>query len=460
MEKIQQRFIPALLFILKIYLAITIGFIRLSSCSYVQDKSLVKQLEHSLKHELLDAWYPGSIDSTNGGFLSDFTYDWRVEGPQNKMLVTQTRHVWTTSQAARFYHDSIYRTIAEHGFQFLKKYMWDPEFGGFYMSRNSEGGPDNKSYANNKTAYGNAFAIYSLASYYTMSGDTSALNLAIKTFYWIEKHSHDPVNKGYFDRMLRDGSLITQKNSNLRGIDLKSSQWKDQNSSIHLLEAFTSLYKIWPDSLLHERLLEMYYLIRDTITTDKGFLTLYFEYNWTPVSYRDSTEAIRKANHYFDHISFGHDVETAFLMMEASHALGIENDEITTSVAKRMVDHALENGWDDKLGGFYDGGYYLAGSDSITILNKEKVWWVQAEGLNALLLMATLFPQKTKYTEAFVKQWDYIDSYLIDHKHGGWYESGLDTNPEQAKAPKAHDWKINYHNARALMNCIKTLKEM
>ena len=144
-------------------------------------------------------------------------------------------------------------------------------------------------------------------------------------------------------------------------------------------------------------------------------------------------------------------------MLEASHVLEIEADIKTLSCARTMVDHALENGWDDSKGGFYEAGYYFNDTDDISIIDDAKIWWVQAEGLNALLLMAKLFPEENKYYKAFRKQWEYIIKYLVDHKYGGWFEEGLDNSPDKLKACKAYDWKINYHNARALMNCIKML---
>ena len=68
--------------------------------------------------------------------------------------------------------------------------------------------------------------------------------------------------------------------------------YKDQNSSIHLLEALTELYQVWPDPLVKERLAELLYLVRDKITNSKGDLALFFQPDWTPVSFRDSSEAI------------------------------------------------------------------------------------------------------------------------------------------------------------------------
>lgn len=423
--------------------------ILLTSCGDAiksEKEILIRQFEKVLKENVLGAWYPITIDTLYGGFLSDFTYDWQPSGPQNKTAVNQTRHVWTTSQAALFYDDEYYRHIAEHGFKYLKDTMWDETYGGFYTVRDRCGYPIPGPESNTKTAYGNAFGIYSLAAYYNLTGDSAALDLAKKTFFWLDKHSRDPEYPGYVDRMDRDGTWLHDR------------YLKDYNSSIHLLEAFTELYRIWPDTLVRERLFEMFTLISDALTHDKGFLLLFFERDWTPVSFRDSSAAIREANYYFDHVSFGHDVETAYLMLEALHALGIEDDRHTLSIAKKMVDHALDHGWDHEKGGFYYRGYYFDESLTMTIVNNSKQWWVQAEGLNVLLLMSRLYPEDERYYSSFIKLWEYINTYLIDHEHGGWFIEGIDNNPEARSAPKATVWKVNYHTARALMNCIAMLR--
>lgn len=415
-------------------------------------------MENSLKTELLDAWYPVSLDTSNGGFLSDFTDDWQPRGRQNKMIVTQTRHIWTASEAAKFYAGDEYLKIAKHGFDFIKEKMWDKKYGGFFMYRNTQGESSGGWFSgrSGKQAYGNAFAIYALSSYFRASGDSGALRLAQKTFHWLEKYSRDSQFGGYMDQLQRNGRWLCEEPPTAHSHN--SICWKDQNSSIHLLEAFTALYSVWPDSLLHERLQELLILIRDTIAGDKGYLTLFLQQDWTPVSFKDSSEEFRQKKYYWDHVSFGHDVETAFLILEAAHALGHEADTTTLKIARKMTDHALANGWDDENGGFYDQGYYYKSSNSCAIIRDKKVWWVQAEGLNALLLMSQLFPNEPKYAAAFQKQWDYIKTNLIDHKHGGWYGEGLDKSPEYQKRPKASDWKINYHNSRALMNCIRMLR--
>jgi len=421
-------------------------------CCKKENDSLRKVFDTEFLN-LLHAWYPASIDSVDGGFLCDFSYDWKPDGAQQKMVVAEARHVWTCSKAFMKLKDSTYLKLAKHGYECLKNQMWDKKYGGFYMLLDKQGNILKDSYTDEKRAYGNTFAIYALAAYFEASKDTSALILANETFLWLEKHSHDAKNKGYFDLMTRNGDLWNKSNYQSKTGDAPRAMYKDYNSSIHLLEAFTDLYKVSKDSLVKVRLQEMFELVRDKFVYKDGYLTLHFTQDWKPISYRDSTEKARKEFSYYDHVSFGHDVETAFLMLEAADALGIPKDAKTITVAKSLVDHTIKTAWDSVYGGIYYEGYYLKNQSKITIINKEKCWWAEAEMLQALLCMSKLFPDEPQYRELFIKQWNYCKKYLIDPKHGGWYFVGTDYRPEEVKNPKASYWKVNYHDGRALMNC-------
>lgn len=251
---------------------LTILFLLFFSSLSAQEKdtldSILKQMEVAARQQLLDKNYPHNIDSAHGGYLSTFTYDFKPYGEQDKMIVTQSRHIWSTSKAALFYKDTSYKGMARHGYYFLRDKMWDSVYGGFFNLVSRVG--EVKSTI--KEAYGNSFAIYGLAAYYACSGDTNALNLAKATFMWLEKHSHDKQHKGYFQHLQRDGTPVKRTVSTPGTSDLG---YKDQNSSIHLLECFTELYSVWPDPLLKKRLEEMLVLIRDTMVTAKGYLQLF-----------------------------------------------------------------------------------------------------------------------------------------------------------------------------------------
>ena len=414
---------------------------------------IANEMAKSVTTELLDKYYPQNVDSLYGGFITTYTYDFKATGPQDKMIVTQARHTWTTSKAALAYpQKTFYIKCAENGFHFLRDVMWDKEYGGFYNLVDRQGKPKINPRAP-KEAYGNAFAIYALSAYYKASKDTGALSLAKKTFAWLEAHSHDPVYKGYYQNLQIDGTPMASTIANPEG------SYKDQNSSIHLLEAFTELYEVWPDPLVRKRLEEMLRLIQHKMITKKGYLILFLTADFKPISFRDSSEAYIRQHKFTDHVSFGHDVETGYLMREASHALGMKNDKATIDLGKRMVDHALQNGWDSTLGGFYDEGYYFKSKPGISILLDSKNWWAQAEGLNTLLLMADRYPNDTmQYFAKFKQLWNYVQTYLIDHENGDWYEEGLDKEPQRKTALKAQIWKATYHNYRALANCIQRLK--
>lgn len=441
LQGVLAAILPALMFILP-------------SCSPSKDRlEMADILERSIQTEMINHWYPRAIDSVEGGFFSNYSYNWTPEENQDKFIVTQTRHTWSNAHAAMLYPDNpLYRKAAVHGFAFLRDVMWDKEQGGFYQLVDRSGKP----LQDMKTAYGNSFGIYALSTYIRATGDTGALSLVKEAFAWMEKNSHDPLRKGYFQHLERSGKPIARPDS----IESTSEiGYKDQNSSIHLLEALTELYQVWPDPLVKERLAEMLYLIRDTIVTERGYLTLFFQPDWTPVSFRDSSVEVIKKHHGLDHVSYGHDVETAYLMLEASHVLGITNDTKTHTIAKKMVDHALDKGWDKAAGGFYDEGYYFKDSADIHTLRDSKNWWAQAEGLNALLLMADLYPNDDhRYYEKFKTMWQYINKNLIDHQYGDWYGGGLDKQPEMKTAPKGSAWKENYHQFRSLSNCVKVLR--
>ena len=415
--------------------------------------ALAVTIRRSLHDQTLRVWYPRAVDRDSGGFLSQFDWRFNPDGSQDKMIVTQARHVWTTARAAQFFpSDTVFLPAAAHGFLFLRDKMWDKETGGFYWLV-TRGGAVKEDAPGRvvKQAYGNAFGIYALAGYYDVSHDERALRLAQNAFHWLDQHAHDPVNRGYFNYMERDGTPLRT--------GYKIDPPKDQNSSIHILEAFTELYRVWPDVVLRERLAEMLSLIRDSMRTDPGYLQLFFTANWTPISYRDSSDAAREKNHFYDHVSFGHDIETSYLMLEASEALGIKDDPTTERYAKQMLDHALKNGWDATTGGFYDEGYYFRNAPGITITHDTKNWWAQGEGLNTLLLMADRYPNDPlHYEERFLEQWSYIDRYLIDHDYGGWYSGGLDKEPDQRRALKGHIWKAAYHDSRAMMNVVRRLE--
>ncbi len=420
---------------------------------------MLSELEAMVSEDVLHKWYPLVVDEKYGGYLSYFDHEWYLLEPQNKMIVTQARHLWTAVKAAEYDPDDPrYMAAADHGVPWLCNQMWDDVHGGFFQTTDREGNVImDHGYRDEKRAYGIAFGIYGLAAYAEYTGDAVALNKAIDAFMWLEHHSHDSLYGGYYPCLSRDGQVLKPGDDTESG-DRSHFGLKDYNSSIHLLEALSELHRVWQDSLSEQRLEEMLLVVRDTITTSKGYMELFFFPDWSTVSYRDASAEEREANYHMDHVSPGHDIETAYLLLEAAEVLGKGYDE-TMTVAKRMVDHTLETGFDHEKGGFYERGYYMPGEDTLTVIDRRKNWWTQAEGLHTLILFSTLYPENEEYRIAAEKHWDYIKKHILDHEHGGWYNAGIDHDPEAKTAPKGNAWKSAYHNGRALIESIKLLRE-
>jgi len=418
----------------------------------------IKQELETMLPNFLNLWYPASLDMDYGGYYVDFAYNWVNTGPNDKFLYTQARLLWTASRVAAIYPDPRYLQAADHGFAYFRDVMWDKEYSGFYTLLYRNGTIPTTGYRDEKRLYGNSFAIFGLAAYYNLTKNVEALELAKKTFLWLDAHAHDNTYGGYYQYLLRSGVPYNDNYPSLApDLPQRLADFKDYNSGIHLLEALTALYRVWPDSLLQERLLENLHIIRDTMTNQKGELRLYFYPNWTPFKYTSDKEA-EDDNFLLEFVSWGHNIETAFLLLDASNSLGNVEYQETLQKSKIMVDSSIgEIGYDLNVGGICYEGYYFAVNNSLTVIDNEKQWWVQAECLHSALLIYTLFPDEIKYKTVVIQQWNYINQYIIDPIYGGWYRDGLDKTPSAKLAPKGDPWKANYHDSRAMMDCIKLI---
>jgi mannobiose 2-epimerase len=333
--------------------------------------------------------------------------------------------------------------IAQHGLQFLNDVLWDKKYGGFFWGVD-DNGAISPGFGDNKEMYGESFGLYGSAAAYQATKDPKALALAQNEFRWMEEHAHDTNNGGYFELLTREGKPVQADANGMPPGDTAHGGfipgYKSMNTHIHLLEAVSQLYEVWKDDLVRTRLQELLTIVRDKICVEPGVMNLYFTNDWRPIP---------------DHDSYGHDVETAYLMLEAEDVLGVPHDPRTERMAKMLVDHALAFGWDEKLGGFYGEGTTFGKPEE-----KSKDWWVEMEGLNALLLMHEKYGSRTDvYFNAFRKQLDFIEKYQRDPEFHGFYgRIGEDGKPVSTE--KGQIWKAAYHDGRALLNVTERLRKL
>lgn len=397
-------------------------------------RRLAGEVETNLRQQVLSQWFPRAIDPS-GGFYQNYGEDWMRGASNDKAIVYQSRLTWVASQAALRYpaQADTYKADARHGLDFLANKMWDARDGGFYWGLDDHGMPVRDG---EKHAYGISFAIYAACGEYQATHDIRALALAKRAYRWLDAHAHDGKNAGYYEALTRQGKPILTTTAAQPNDEIGTRYgFKTMNTHIHLLESLAALYQVWPDAGLRARLEEMFALVRDKIAVEAvGALNYQFTPSWQPLP---------------DHDSFGHDVETAYLLTEASAVLGRPEDARTWRLARRIVDHALDFGWDSDNGGFYDSGSVFGSAPYTT----DKIWWVEAEGLNALLLMHSRYGKEDpRYWATFKKQWNFIQIHQVDAVHSGWYATVTREGVSFPGRAKSDGWTEAYHQGRALLN--------
>jgi mannobiose 2-epimerase len=396
-------------------------------------KALADELDAYLVRHVLAPRYPAAVDRVHGGFHAHFATDWTRQADRRRFVVYQARMTWTPAAVAvaRLALRDEHLAYVRHGVEFLRDRMWDGAHGGFRTSVLLDGTPDPEEPV--KIAYGQAFAVYALALAHRATGDPATLDLAKNGYAWVEAHYRDPGRPGYRGAVVEDGTALpfdpelVAPRMDAMGVP---SAWHDMNTHIHLLEAWTELLHEWPDPGLRESARRVFELVRDRFVAEPGNLHLFLDPRGDPVP---------------GPVSFGHDVETAFLLLDSAVALGFADDPRTRRVARRLVDHALAWGWNEATGQLYEHGFAVAPA-----YDRSIEWWGEFELVNALSLMDSLHGDETPvYREALEKAWRFVQETLTDPQHGGIYQ-GVDAGGRVIPV-KSQDWMATYHAARALL---------
>lgn len=381
---------------------------------------------HDLKQELghiLDWWAKYAPDPEQGGFYGRIDNFNQPDVAAPRGVVLNSRILWAFSAAARTQLDDNRLDMAAYSFDYLRKHFIDPEYGGVYWSVAPDGNPLNT----RKQIYGLAFALYGFTEYYRAGGPKAALDEAIALFHWIEKYSFDGVRGGYLEAFARDGAPL----SDLRLSARDRNDPKTMNTHLHILEAYTNLYRVWQHPHLAQQLRRLIQVFWDYIVNPlSGHLCLFFDTGWAPQS---------------EVISYGHDIEAAWLLPEAAEALG---DSALIQKCRELaviMAIAAARGLDETNGGLWFENHI-----------SEKHWWVQAEAMVGFL-NAWQISGEEHFLEKSMNCWHFTRHHLLDRANGEWYW-GVDA--ERRVMPgedKAGFWKCPYHNSRACMEVIERL---
>jgi mannobiose 2-epimerase len=405
------------------------------------------ELSAHLEAELLPFWLDRTIDRENGGFITHFDENGADTGEDEKSLISQARSVFSFSLAAR-HGRRTERCLeaARGGVRFLLERMWDTENEGFFWTTTRAGEPVER----RKILYGQSFAVYALSEYYRATGEQEALTAAERVFELIQTHATDLYYGGYFEMFEPDWSLSAPGSA---GGDRKTL-----DVHMHLMEAYAALVRAQSRDAYRRKLTEVIEILTNRMfRRDTGTGIPQFSREWLEVpqikfdivwGWDRFSESGTKSNP-MDNTSYGHNVEFAWLLIDALDALG-QDPHLYDELIRASYEHALRWGIDSE-----HGGVFVEGSHDGPATDREKEFWQQAEVMNGMLA-AYLHWGDERYLDAYRNVHRFVMDKVIHRQTGEWWPL-LRPGGEPIWRHMSHSWKVNYHTIRAVVRCIEWL---
>ncbi len=411
-------------FIILILISVTL----ISSGQKSDPKQLKIQLKNevqiNLTHNILPFWSDRMVDNKNGGFYGRIDSNDKVFPNEDKGGILNARILWTYSSAYRILKDTAYLRLATRSKDYIMNHFIDRQYGGAYRSVKPNGEPSDT----RKQTYTQSFFIYGLSEFYRATGDKESLVCAREIFELFEKYALDKTNGGYFEVFKRDW----QRSHDLLIGEKSVNDEKTMNTTLHLMEAYTSLYRVWPDNRLCIQLKNLITIFLDKIIDPKTFhLVCFMDKSWKRTSEVDS---------------YGHDIESSWLLNEAA---GVLNDP-ALSERVRLVSIKIADAAGEGLQP--DGSMIYETDRSLNRSNKERSWWVQAECIVGYF-NAYEMTSDVKYLEKSLNCWTYTKNHFVDTGGGGWFSSVSDSG-KPGSGDKGGFWVCPYHNSRMCMEII------
>ncbi len=391
--------------------------------------SFAQRAADHLRTCILPFWLEHTVDREHGGFYGEIDGQMRRKDDVPRGALLTSRILWTFAAAHRRFSDPAYLAMARHADADLRARFWDDEFGGFYWSAGADGAPART----RKQVYGQAFGIYALTEFHRATGEREPLDRAIALFHLLEAHARDCEHGGYFEACTRAWAL--ESDWRLSKLDMNTP--KSQNTLLHVMEAYTNLLRAWPDAGLkaaQAALLEV--MLTRVLDPQTHHLGLFFDTDWTLRS---------------DRVSFGHDIEAAWLLTEAARVLDDPGLVARTRAAALKIAGVTRAEGIDTDGALF----YEAGPAGITQDHKE--WWPQAEAVVGFI-DAWQISGNEEWLHVAERVWDFIEANLVDREHGEWHRAVTRDRDPMPQCEKAGFWKCPYHNGRACLEIHERLR--
>lgn len=388
-------------------------------------EKMLEEVESELVNHIIPFWKK-MRDDERGGFYGLLDFDLNLHKDAEKSCILNSRILWFFSNAYKLLKDGGLADYAEHAYKFLCDKFFDNENGGVFWSANADGSILDST----KHTYNQAFAIYALSSYYDISHDKNALDKALGLYRTIETKCRDAG--GYLESFTADFKPNENDKLSENGVTAD----RTMNTLLHVLEGYTELYRVCREDDVRKSLSFILNQFADKI--------------WNPQKERQEVFFDMNFNSLIDLYSYGHDIETSWLV---DRTLEILDDEqlrrkvapITKIIPYRILETAYR---DSSVLNECERGKN----------NETRIWWVQAESVVGFFNAYQKTDDK-KFLDAALSVWEYIKSYIVDKRDGSEWFWCVDANHiPSTRQPIVEPWKCPYHNGRMCIELISRMK--
>jgi cellobiose epimerase len=375
-------------------------------------RTFTQDANREVRENILPFWLK-LADPDHAGYYGEVSFTGQVHQEAAKGGILCARITWTFSRAYLQYHEMEYLSAAQKAYAFLSAKLWDHDHGGTFWSVDFQG----RALDTRKMILAQSFTIYSLAEYYRATQESEALVKAIELFDLIEKHSRDPKFGGYFDAFDQTWQPLDQDGKRTKGMD----------PHLRVMMAFSSLLRVWDSPLLKKRLTEILEIFLDhLLQPSPPHLILSMTEDWQPTR---------------TDFSYGHDIELVWLLSQIADQLA------DPSLRQRILPVVLGLANEVYRMGRDEDGAVFDKASPYGLLDENKIWWPQAESVVGFLSAYQLTGDERYYWASY-KNWEWIQSYLVDRQNGDWHAQ-LTRDRRPVEGQNLVDlWKCPYHNSR------------
>ncbi len=397
---------------LNFFAAIVAAILFSSACNDRNGSLLTLKSEviSDLRGNVLPFWIRYA-PAPDGGFYGQVSRMGVADERADRGGVLNARILWSFSAAYDCFRDSTYLAMADRARDYFLNNFMDRENGGVYWLIRPDGEVSNAS----KYTYAVTYAIYGLVEHYRAGSDRRSLDEAIKLYHTLEDKGKDSGG-GYIESFTSDWKRLPGYENNAS---------RTLNAHLHVLEAYVELYKEWPEESLGNSLEEVFNLLSEVFyDSGRRHFLQYFDDDWNPQSEDDS---------------YGHDVETGWLLCKAADVLG--KDEYRDRAQQIAVDvtrACLEEG--------LTGREYMASGRYGDKISPHISWWQEIEGIIACV-NAWQISGETFFAESALTLWNFIKDKMIDRDYGEWFSDCMDGEP-LSNGNKISMWRCPYHTVR------------